>query len=292
MDIRQLQCFAEVATLGSYTKAAGALFLTRQALSRTVKQLEAELGFALFDLDDGRISLTDQGRRFDSEIGPVLDEFNALRARWGAQTKRPVLNLAMARGFFDVVENDFISGFFERDAEFHVTVEESHADGVLDMVRSGSAEVGLLGTHPQFLHDFDYLALAHPGYNLLVPVQNELAGRTYLELEDLDGQPLVMLGKKNHLHRLFTAECERAGVHPDILIETSEDVLRDKYVSEAAALAFACSPKSSRPNVPTVCLPLCMRDAQIFGTYAIRRRGTPLTVAASRFWSCLEEQAI
>lgn len=292
MDIRQLQCFSEVATLGSYTKAAGALFLTRQALSRTVKQLETELGFSLFDLDDGRISLTDQGRRFYADIGPVLDEFGALRARWGSQSKRAVLNLAMARGFFDVMENDFASGFFERDAEFHVTVEESHADGVLEMVRSGSAEVGLLGSHPQFLREFDYIALAHPGYHLLVPVQNELSDRVYLELADLDGQPLVTLGKKNHLHRLFTAECERVGVHPNILIETSENVLRDKYVGEVSALAFACSPKSSRPNVPTVCLPLCMRDAQVFGTYAIKRRGAPLTVPAERFWSCLEERAI
>lgn len=292
MDIRQLECFAAASHMGSYTRAANSLFVTRQALSRTVKTLESELGFALFETDGNNIVLTERGREFRRQIEPTLDEFNALKARYGGPGRKPVLSLAMARGFFDVMENDFAAGFFDRDAEFHVTVEETHADGVLEMIRSESAEVGLLGSHPGFLRDFEYVALAHPGYFLLVPLSNPLSNRSYLELEDLDGQPLVTLGKKNHLHRLFKAECERAGIHPEILIETSENTLRDRYVDEVCALAFACSPKSTRPNVPTTCIPLCMRDAQIFGTYAIRKRGSTPSIAGQRFWDCLVEKSI
>ena len=197
----------------------------------------------------------------------------------------------MAHGFFDVMENDFAAGFFERDTKFHVDVEQSHADGILDMVRTGSAEVGLLGTHPQFIHEFNFVALAHPGYHLLVPLENPLSQRSHLELTDLDGQPLVTLGKKNHLHRFFLAECEREGVRPDILIETSESVLRDKYCREVAALAFACSPKSTRPNVPTVCLPLCMRGGRGLNDglpAALEHRSTPcaaLTIKPARLVS-------
>lgn len=292
MDIRQLECYAAAAHFGSYTKASGALFVTRQALSKTVKQLEAELGFSLFNLDDGKLLLTERGRTFLAETAPILSDFAALQSRYRGEDQKPSLSLAMAHGFFDVMENDFAAGFFERDAEFHVDVEQSHADGILDMVRTGSAEVGLLGTHPQFIHEFDFVALAHPGYHLLVPLENPLSQRSHLELTDLDGQPLVTLGKKNHLHRFFLAECKREGVRPDILIETSESVLRDKYCREVAALAFACSPKSTRPNVPTVCLPLCMRGAQQFGTYAIRRRGAGMSIAGQRFWACMEEGTV
>ena len=44
MDIRQLDYFIVVAQLGSFTKAADELFLSRQALSKAVRNLEHELG--------------------------------------------------------------------------------------------------------------------------------------------------------------------------------------------------------------------------------------------------------
>ena len=40
MDIRQIECFVAVARKGNYTKAAEELFVSRQALSKTVKHLE------------------------------------------------------------------------------------------------------------------------------------------------------------------------------------------------------------------------------------------------------------
>lgn len=42
MDIRQIECFVAVARKGNYTKAAEELFVSRQALSKTVKHLEKE----------------------------------------------------------------------------------------------------------------------------------------------------------------------------------------------------------------------------------------------------------
>ena len=49
MDIRQLEYAVEVAKRGSYTKAADALFVSRQGLSKAVKNLEGEIGRTLFD---------------------------------------------------------------------------------------------------------------------------------------------------------------------------------------------------------------------------------------------------
>lgn len=48
MDIRHLQYFAEVAKQMSFTKAASTLHVSQPSLSKTVKQLETELGVPLF----------------------------------------------------------------------------------------------------------------------------------------------------------------------------------------------------------------------------------------------------
>jgi len=49
MDLRRLEIFAKVAELGSFSRAAEALFLTQPTVSEHVRALEDELGVQLLD---------------------------------------------------------------------------------------------------------------------------------------------------------------------------------------------------------------------------------------------------
>src|ERR1700752_1155170 len=49
MDPRRLQTFVKVAELGSFSRAAEALFLTQPTVSEHVRALESELGVQLLD---------------------------------------------------------------------------------------------------------------------------------------------------------------------------------------------------------------------------------------------------
>src|SRR5262249_60673163 len=49
MDLRRLEVFAKVAELGSFSRAAEALFLTQPTISEHVRALEEELGLPLLD---------------------------------------------------------------------------------------------------------------------------------------------------------------------------------------------------------------------------------------------------
>src|SRR5438045_8509463 len=49
MDLRRLEVFAKVAELGSFSRAAEALFLTQPTISEHVRSLEDELGVQLLD---------------------------------------------------------------------------------------------------------------------------------------------------------------------------------------------------------------------------------------------------
>ena len=72
MDIRQLDYFIVVAQLGSFTKAADELFLSRQALSKAVRNLEHELGQPLLANRDNHLELTDAGRTLLDDAAPVV----------------------------------------------------------------------------------------------------------------------------------------------------------------------------------------------------------------------------
>ena len=49
MDLRRLEILAKVAELGSFSRAAEALFLTQPTISEHIRALEDELGVQLLD---------------------------------------------------------------------------------------------------------------------------------------------------------------------------------------------------------------------------------------------------
>jgi LysR family nitrogen assimilation transcriptional regulator len=72
MDLKQLEYFRHVAELGSFTRAATFLSVVQPALSRQVRQLEAELGQNLFDRNGRGVVLTDAGARLLEHTRGIL----------------------------------------------------------------------------------------------------------------------------------------------------------------------------------------------------------------------------
>lgn len=67
--------FEAVARTGSFTLAAEELFLTQSAVSKQVKKLEDNLGFALFERKHRGVLLTEPGRELYEGVQPVLESF-------------------------------------------------------------------------------------------------------------------------------------------------------------------------------------------------------------------------
>jgi DNA-binding transcriptional LysR family regulator len=63
---------AVVVESGNFARAAKALGLTSSGVSRAVARLEMRLGVRLFDRTPRAVTLTDEGRRFHAQIGPLL----------------------------------------------------------------------------------------------------------------------------------------------------------------------------------------------------------------------------
>ena len=94
-----LRAFSEVARLSSFSRAAVALNVTQSAVSQQIRQLEQEVGTALFQREGRQIALTDFGHVYLKLIsGPVaaLEEgHTALRAMTG----RSSIVLHLSRSF-------------------------------------------------------------------------------------------------------------------------------------------------------------------------------------------------
>lgn len=83
MDIRQLQYFMEVARLQSFTKAAESLYITQPSISKTIRNIEEELGVTLFDRSGKKVVLTDAGRIIYEQAQPIVKSFQSLSSELG-----------------------------------------------------------------------------------------------------------------------------------------------------------------------------------------------------------------
>ncbi|MBV8032423.1 MAG: LysR family transcriptional regulator [Betaproteobacteria bacterium] len=74
MELRSVQYFAEVADEGSITRAADKLGVAQPALTRRIKQLEAELGTQLLTRLPRGVRLTNAGREFLEHARRIVSE--------------------------------------------------------------------------------------------------------------------------------------------------------------------------------------------------------------------------
>lgn len=80
-SLAALRAFECAARHGSFTLAAEELHLTQSAVSRQVKELEAQLGFSLFRRNGRRVALTDAGGEFSRALAVDLNRLKQTVSR-------------------------------------------------------------------------------------------------------------------------------------------------------------------------------------------------------------------
>lgn len=78
MTFKQLRYFLEVARTLNFSKAAKALYVSQSALSKSISQLESELGAALFIRDHHSVKLTPAGIVLATNLPRLHEELNKI----------------------------------------------------------------------------------------------------------------------------------------------------------------------------------------------------------------------
>ncbi|CDZ48175.1 LysR family transcriptional regulator [Neorhizobium galegae] len=100
-SLANLESFMRSAELGSFSAAARRLALTPAAVSRNVAMLERNLGIRLFQRSTRRLTLTEAGERFLSEIRDHVEALQTAIAGASSESAEPagVLKVSMSPHF-------------------------------------------------------------------------------------------------------------------------------------------------------------------------------------------------
>ena len=124
-SVRHLQVFCAAARLSSFKQAAQQLFLTPSAVSHRVRELEANLGVALFERRTRAVLLTDAGRSLFDEVAPLLDAVEQSLANVAQRLQRQRLRVTAPQFFASEYLIPRLSGFGARWPQVDLRLESS-----------------------------------------------------------------------------------------------------------------------------------------------------------------------
>ena len=220
MDNPQLKYLAFVRTVerGSFTKAAQELNYAQSSVSKMIADLEREWGVSLLERSRAGICLTSEGKEILPYVRALLNDQqqleDALHRMKGVQT-------GMVRiGTFASVAIHWLPNIFAEFQKDYPGIDYEMLLGDYDEVESwiaeGRVDCGFLRLPCR--GDFDTLLLKEDEYKAVLPVGHPLAQKEKIALEDLNGQPFLLLehGGKTEVSDLL----EQRGVRPHVRFTT------------------------------------------------------------------------
>ncbi|OSP56767.1 LysR substrate-binding domain-containing protein [Pseudoruegeria sp. SK021] len=239
MNERQINAFRQVIRLGSVTAAARSLSVSQPAISRLIRDLEADLGFDLFERRAGKVFPTPEARAFASEVERMY--YGMARLSQFAEEMRDMHHGALSIATLPMVSFQILpqalSQFLTTFNRMRVTHNVHNSPRVLDMVAAGQADIGLAQSMPG-RHDVRRLASWRTDCVVALPTAHALAGRDALGPTDLVGVPMVALSHQTVTAGYVAERFATAGAAQTIAVESQPSYSACALVSQGIGAAI------------------------------------------------------
>jgi DNA-binding transcriptional LysR family regulator len=291
VTLRQLRVFRSVAEGRNFSRAGDQVGLSQPAVSRSILELEGQLGLKLLDRTTREVVLTEAGHSLAARLERVLDELD--------QTLQDVAGLASARGGKVRVASSptlsanlmpaCIAACTAQAPGIQFLLLDRIQQDVLDSVRSGEVDFGVV-IEPSEADDLHCESILNDPFVLVLPPSHKLARKASVRWSALDGQPLVLLDHASGSRRLIDQALARHGAHCEVKQQLGHPTTVFRMVE--AGIGISVMPGMSLPPEGLAQLavrPLVPRVQRAI--MLIRRGNRALSPLAQRVWGMVRETA-
>jgi DNA-binding transcriptional LysR family regulator len=268
MELRHLRYFAAVAENGGFGRTARLLHVSQSAISEQIKDLEEELGVALFDRSRRLIQLTHAGELFLKEVRGILSavDFAVLNVQRSVRGEVGKLTIGFFVGGTGSSFPRIIREFRKRSPDVQLSLVEMAPAMQHQALAAGSIDIGF--TRP--LQSADSIELRSEYYQTerllaIVHRSHKLAKRRHISIREL-AQDTFVVNDRNYSSAVFDkiiTLCSNAGFSPRIgsVATVSPGVIALVEAGAGVAILPEGSRVLSRNEV--VFIPLSEADATI-----------------------------
>lgn len=242
LNYHHLHGFWAVAKEGHLTRAADRLHVSPSALSTQIRQLEDELGQALFERQARSLRLTEAGRvalAYAESIFATGTELVSV-LREGRRAQRQVLRIGAVATLSRNFQENFLAPLLGRDDVELVLQSGSLAD-LLTRLRVHTLDLVLSNRRVHGSADEPWRSrrIAHQPVSLVGRPRKR--GQAFRFPDDLATQPLLLPGRDSDIRAGFDLLCEQLGLRYTLKAEVDDMALLRLLARDAGGVALVPS---------------------------------------------------
>jgi len=224
MRVAELETFRALMATGSARKAAALLRVTQPAVSQSLKRLETEAGFALFERLRGRLHPTPEAKALLTEVDRVFVGLSTIEHRlrslreFGVEQLQIACYPAFGLGFMPRVLERFLNG--GKTARMpQVSLQVLSSRDVRDRVAARGADFGLMADEVDTQGLESSVFARYPGV-VVMKKGHPLARHKQVKPEQLAELPFIALNPEDASRHRLESELKRHGVELSVLVQT------------------------------------------------------------------------
>ncbi len=239
LNLNQLRVFYEAARSGSFTSAAGKLFITQPAVTAQIKIFEDQCNLKLFKRKGRRLYPTDEGAtlyeyakkifEYEREIEDVIEEMRKL--------KRGILRLGTSKAYARYFMPFLISSFREAYPHIKVYLDEGSSFDIIRSLVDLKNEVAVIAKVEDD-PNVTFLPFKRDRLVLILAPDHRMAHRKAVTVEELSDEQIIMKEVGSGTRKLVNKLFSERGLSPNALMETSNTEFIKQLVQRGEGISF------------------------------------------------------
>lgn len=222
MTIKELEAYQEICSRGSLSKAAKALFITPQGLSRVLKNLEAELDCTLVNRVASGLELTESGQCLLEYARKTTADYDKMKEKIESiqESVHGSVDLLMAYDVIRLLGPDCFGDFQRMYPKTSFSCRE-YPDRIVEQQLAEGQGNAALSFGPFAADLFHIQPLMRCPLSLIVYEGHPLCTKTSVTIEDLVEEPLYLENSSFKINEFLQRKCWLKGFEPNIQFEAS-----------------------------------------------------------------------
>ena len=233
MELSQIKYFIAAAQTQNLSKAAQILNVTQSALSKSISNLEDELGVLLFDRFGKKITLNESGKKFLEHATTSVQELDNAVSVVRSQFENPTLYI----GLYHYSEKfmQCLKAFSELNSD--VIIQLDYLEITSFSIETNEYDMLLFPQIPLF-RKYKADTIYSDPYFLAVHKSNPLSGKETVRLSDLSAQKLIFIKYGNNLFDLPYHLCLSSEININDGIFTNSYEMQRWLISNNHGIGF------------------------------------------------------
>ena len=219
MELRQIEFFLQLYKDRNITVASQNLYISQQGMSKSIANLEKEVGFPLFKRSVSGVEPTAEAGELYIYFRTVMKGYVSLQKKVKdiETRKKGVLSIVWPEFFALSCEKEEYATFSGQNPGIQISVMEESEETGLHFLREGLADVGFMFSPiPKDLES--HVIVEREPLCVFVKRENPLAQKAEIHIEDLVGHTLVFSSGNNITRKNIIKKAkEKAGVELELI---------------------------------------------------------------------------